>query len=545
MASLWFVWHTPRTANPHAAHAGVGTRAGGRREWNTFCVGSDTNSPCIPTSRDTWIWMDPTLTHTCDDHILSRATTRAATPHSALTLRSMSDSFLGAAKRRSIGFLRTPSTLAHNTLLPAELVDALAFDDEGTHLLERDELRAQREAEMYVEWSGEPTICFKEYEPLSSVAQLVHEAGFQPERHLVLSAKLRHCELSVFQHERLHHGRDALFSHLQAAGVDDALECQRIVTALAKASRLGRVTTQLQAPPLRPTRTRPSSGRVAFLFLIYDRIEHEALWEAFFATARPGQYSIHVHAKTRRVPLTPFFERHHIPRGEVVPTAYAEISLVHAHTRLLATALCEPENTIFVFVSGACIPVKPFGQVHTALVADKASRFSAMFLDERDAELHAKLVCKGAHATPGIRPSEALKASQWCVLHRTLAEQCVAMPPPYIHAFASISAPEEWYFRTTAHVLLREGVLTCAEVCETATNGPRTNHHGPTFVNWHESTGSHPRCYGELDDPITIDELHGLVHGPCLFARKFARGCRGLAPLLEMLRSDANVAVDG
>ena len=130
-----------------------------------------------------------------------------------------------------------------------------------------------------------------------------------------------------------------------------------------------------------------------------------------------------------------------------------------------------------------------------------------------------------------LHPSEALKASQWCVLNRPLAERCAEASPYFIFAFRQVSAPEEWYFRSTANLMVRQGLLRPSQIAEVATNGPRTNHLGPTFVNWHESTGSHPRSY----DSICIDELHALVHGPSLFARKFERGCYGLEPLLDML----------
>ena len=40
-----------------------------------------------------------------------------------------------------------------------------------------------------------------------------------------------------------------------------------------------------------------------------------------------------------------------------------------------------------------------------------------------------------------------------------------------------------------------------------------------------------PRVYRR----ITVEELHSLVRGPCLFARKFASECAGLEPLRSLL----------
>ena len=112
-------------------------------------------------------------------------------------------------------------------------------------------------------------------------------------------------------------------------------------------------------------------------------------------------------------------------------------------------------------------------------------------------------------------------------------------------------APEEWYYYTTARrhpapAGTGDSAHGSTDVNAVA-DGPTRNHRGPTFANWNEpqqgeNGGLRPRTY----TAVTIDELHALVHGSTLFARKFAPACEGLEPLHALLKSGgATVMVAG
>ena len=421
--------------------------------------------------------------------------------------------------------------------------------DDGSSALSPQELRRLREEELRIESLDPPRLARKEHEPITCIHELLCAAQLPAIRHVVLSSRLKSITVHELQNTRLSSGRGALLKLLEAHDVRQQTERELLATTLARASRQGRVHTKLQLPPPSLPPASPSS-RIAFLFLIRDRIEQEALWLKFFAGAARGQYSVFVHAKTAPGvrPLAPFFEACRLPPEECVPTEYAHISLVHAQNALLRAALRDPSNCAFAFVSGACVPVKPFSHVHSLVVDGGRSRFSCMDFDESDCKLQEELLAGSAtHLRAGrddqdelaITPTVARKASQWCVLMRPFAAACATMPAPYVSAFDDVRAPEEWYYRTTAHVLMRQGRLGRGDVEEVATAGARTNHRGPTFVNWYEGHGSHPHEY----DSITIDELYALVHGPCFFARKFAADCIGLAPLLALLDDNSVTGV--
>jgi hypothetical protein len=276
-------------------------------------------------------------------------------------------------------------------------------------------------------------------------------------------------------------------------------------------------------------------GKIAFLFLIYDQIHHDNMWVDFFRAADPRRYSIYVHAKTRNVPLAPLFESCHLPPANIVPTEYATISLVHAENQLLQAALRDDGNRKFVFVSGACIPIKPFRVCCEALLRDDRAHFSEMAdLTANDRGLQRMILEAGA--SHGIGSKHASKASQWCVLNRRLAHLCAhTMSSGYIHAFEGVKAPEEWYYLTTAR-MATSGSDHLEEI--SAVPDVHRNHMGPTFVNWREADGepSRPREYRR----VTVDDLHAMVQGPSFFARKFAKECEGLEPLQDMLRREAS-----
>ncbi len=74
--------------------------------------------------------------------------------------------------------------------------------------------------------------------------------------------------------------------------------------------------------------------KIAFCFLIYDSINHEELWNNFFANADRNKYTIYIHYK-ENLPLK-HFEDNKIKNS--IPTAWGDKSLVKASNLLFRTA---------------------------------------------------------------------------------------------------------------------------------------------------------------------------------------------------------------
>ena len=128
-------------------------------------------------------------------------------------------------------------------------------------------------------------------------------------------------------------------------------------------------------------------------------------------------------------------------------------------------------QTKFVFVSQSCLPIKPFAHVRAALLSDDCCHFSAM--DEEP-------ISKGSVSEAAIDGRHVSKASQWCVLNRSLAAWCVHAPPEYVGGFSRMhGAPDEWFFLSTArHIGMPPWML------RVSADDAHDCHTGPTHVNW-------------------------------------------------------------
>lgn len=237
-------------------------------------------------------------------------------------------------------------------------------------------------------------------------------------------------------------------------------------------------------------------GKIAFLFVIYDTIHHEDLWKLFFDGADPSTYSIYIHYK------------HNVPLGWMEPyklktcveTSYGNVSVVRAENLLLQTALEDPHNQHFIFLSNSCIPVKPFSQIQ---LNPQFSYFN-ISVNQRNCFPHC-------HSLLAHVPREQIqKSSQWCILNRR--HTIAVLEEDRTEWFATLFAADEHYYITMLYSKnLQEELCTTPDVQWGAT----------TFCNWTEADGNSPKSYHS----ITEEELEKLMASGSFFARKFGKTC--------------------
>jgi len=236
-------------------------------------------------------------------------------------------------------------------------------------------------------------------------------------------------------------------------------------------------------------------GKIAFLFVIYDTIHHEDLWKLFFEGADPSAYSIYIHYK------------HNVPLGWMEPyklktcveTSYGRISVVRAENLLLQTALKDPHNQHFIFLSNSCIPVKPFSQIQ---LNPCLSYFN---------------ICQPQSCFPRCNsllsylPKDKIqKSSHWCILNRRHA--VIVLEKDCTSWFEGFFGADEHYYIT---MIYKNNLQD--ELCTT----PDIQWGATTFCNWTEADGNSPRSYRS----ITEEELQVLMDSGSLFARKFEKTC--------------------
>jgi hypothetical protein len=235
--------------------------------------------------------------------------------------------------------------------------------------------------------------------------------------------------------------------------------------------------------------------KLAFCFLIYDTINHEDLWDVFFADVDRSLYSIYVHYKTD-VPLGPRFESGKLPH--CIPTKWGDISLVKAQNLMLEAALRDEANTHFIFLSNSCIPLKSFAHVYSALTEKSVFNICA----------HAECFPRCNRALRFIERGTIQKAHQWCVLNRPHAQLLVDESAVYMDWF-DVCGDEHCYISLIFHRGLQSEVTTTQNLSEGAT----------TFTNF--SPEGIPKTYAH----VTHEELERLLASGSLFGRKFHPGC--------------------
>jgi hypothetical protein len=248
--------------------------------------------------------------------------------------------------------------------------------------------------------------------------------------------------------------------------------------------------------------------KVAFCFLIYDQIDNEDLWQAFFSLADKDKFNIYIHYKLNK-PLY-FLEQYKLT--ECVETDYADVSLIHAQNLLFRHAYeHDSENYKFILLSGSCIPLKRFQTIY-----DKMTNTTKGFLN----------ICPSKQCFPNCDslleyfPREYIgKASQWIILNRALIEKTAYVKRETIqYIFQPIYAPEEIYYHTVIKMNHFENEIeTTLNLAECAT----------TFTNWEGMdykyvSNQDIKTYTE----ISMEEIVHLLYSPCLFGRKFVRNCK-------------------
>lgn len=169
---------------------------------------------------------------------------------------------------------------------------------------------------------------------------------------------------------------------------------------------------------------------LVFLFLVYDKINNEEIWDRFFAQATQGlDYRALVHCKFPDACRNNIKSQHRYLIIPSVETKYCS-DLVSGMNALLQSGLtytlrnAKPDDK-FIFISDSTLPVKPFSVVKSRLLTTGANSNFCIFPRNEWAEIQ--------ETTPGIMPSvrAAVKTHQWIILSRPHAEHVMSRSAEY------------------------------------------------------------------------------------------------------------------
>jgi hypothetical protein len=253
-------------------------------------------------------------------------------------------------------------------------------------------------------------------------------------------------------------------------------------------------------------------NKIAFLFLIYDIINHENIWFTFFNGISKNKYTIYIHYKTND--KLEFFNEYKI--NKTVNTKYADISIVKAQNILIKEALKDKNNKHFIFLSGSCIPLKSFNYIYNTLDI-KYSYFHIADPDDcfPDCEVALKYIPK----------KHINKASQWCILNRRHSELLIKGTEGdnnYLIWFKDTYAPDELCYISYLSYIYN-GSLSNELITTSYISPPEV---ATTFANWEDMNYKYV-SERELKNYkyINEDELEHLLRSKSLFGRKFKPSC--------------------
>ena len=239
--------------------------------------------------------------------------------------------------------------------------------------------------------------------------------------------------------------------------------------------------------------------KLAFCFLIYDKINSEKLWDNFFKNIDKNKYNIYIHYKKNY--QLKFFENFKLKK--CLETKWGDISLVYAQNLLLKEALKDKDNQHFILISQACIPLKNFNHIYNFLNTN-FSYFNVF--------PHKDCFPRCNYLLNFIDKQYVQKSSQWWILNRQHAN--LFINDKTLEWYQDIRCPEEHYYIT---------YLSMNNLQNELINTYNESNNATTFVNWkglnykYESEGGLKNY-----NSITKEELIYLIkNSKCLFGRKF------------------------
>ena len=187
-----------------------------------------------------------------------------------------------------------------------------------------------------------------------------------------------------------------------------------------------------------------------------------------------------------------------------ISTKYGDISLVKAQNILLQKAISDDnDNSLMIFVSNSCIPLKSFNYIYNLLNAE----FSYFNL-----EPHIRCFPRCNYALKFISKDKIQKASQWSILNRKHSNLMISNED-YLSWFSeNIFAPDEHcYITNIFNNNLQNEIIYTYDITNGAT----------TFANWTRYTTTYAVIKNY--DYIIEKELLDLLNSKSLFGRKFKK----------------------
>lgn len=261
--------------------------------------------------------------------------------------------------------------------------------------------------------------------------------------------------------------------------------------------------------------------KIAFCFIIYDKINHENIWKEYFNKIDRNKYTIYIHYKQNK-PLK-YFENYKL--NNCIKTCWGCLSIVKAQNLILEEALKDKDNQHFIWLSGHCIPLKSFDYTYNYLNINKS-----YFNLSPDNQVFPRAEKLKKYINKDLIKKSAMPS----IINRKHASLFIENNNNIDKWFKDINIPDEIVYITLLHhfdlkneLELTHNLATDA-IIFSAWND-MTNY--KTFKKSKLSKNT-PNIYIEICE----EELNYLINSKSLFARKFEKNCKGLDNLIHKLK---------
>ncbi|XP_021773963.1 uncharacterized protein LOC110737924 isoform X1 [Chenopodium quinoa] len=293
--------------------------------------------------------------------------------------------------------------------------------------------------------------------------------------------------------------------------------------------------------------------KIAFLFIARNRLPLDFVWDSFFRGDKDIRFSVFVHSRpgflfNKATTKSLYFLNRQV--NDSVQVDWGEASMIQAERILLKSALVDPANERFIFLSDSCVPLYNLSYTYDYIMSTSTS-FVDSFSDSKDGRYNPKM-------QPVIPVTNWRKGSQWVILNRKHAEIIVkdetvfpvfqqhckrkSLPEFWRHQPFPVDTskehnciPDEHYVQTLLALEGLEGEITRRSLTHTAWDLPASKDHERR--GWHPVTYKFSDATSELI--LSIKDIDNIYYetenrrewcsskgkpSPCfLFARKFTR----------------------
>ena len=229
--------------------------------------------------------------------------------------------------------------------------------------------------------------------------------------------------------------------------------------------------------------------KIAFLFLLTDRVRHSDIWTKFFENIDKKKYSIYSHIKKNTDMIPKYISEHKI---KTIKTSWCGENLVTAFVNMVKEALKDKSNKFFVLLSGECIPLYTFDKIYENIISDGRSRIN---------------VYERVKKRPVIKE---IYADQWILLNKKMAKKFISITEHYdeLRKFVDMGlhCPDEIY----PIYFFLDSFFT-----KDGKDGKDATRKVVTYTKW-SNGGMHPMKFNKNN--YDIQEICG---SGALFARKF------------------------